>query len=124
MLNINSNETKKLKFGIAVAGVQTRDIQGALRLTVEGIEYGFPVSIREGNIEVEIPPLKRLVNEIDCSKKYDAKLELIAGDTYIMPWVDKVEFKAPVSVKVSEKIVEETEPKKKIKVTKFRQIFD
>lgn len=123
MLNIKSNETKKLKFGIAVAGVQTRDIQGALRLTIDGIEYGFPISIREGNIEVEIPPLQKLINEIDCSKKYDAKLELIAGETYVMPWVDKVEFETPVSVTVSESVVEE-KPKKKIEITKFRQIFD
>ena len=109
MLNINSNEKKKLKFGISVAGVQARDLRGALRLTVEGIEYGFPVKVVEGDIEVEIPPLRKLINEVDSEKRYEVKLELIANDTYIVPWSDVAKIKTPISVEVSESIQEEDE---------------
>lgn len=116
MLTINSNEKKKLKFGISVAGVMARDLKGALRLTVEGVEYGFPVQIVEGNVEVEIPPLKNLINEIDSLKRYDVKLELIANDTYIVPWTDVANIKTPVSVKVSESVIEEDEIVEKIKI--------
>lgn len=116
MLTINSNEKKKLKFSVSLAGVMARDLRGALRLTVEGIEYGFPVQIVEGNVEVEIPPLKNLINEVDSLKRYDVKLELIANDTYIVPWTDVANIKTPISVKVSESVIEEDEIVEKIKI--------
>jgi hypothetical protein len=116
MLNINSNEKKKLKFGISVAGVQARDLRGALRLTVEGVEYGFPVTIVEGDVEVEIPPLRNLIAEVDAEKRYEVKLELIANDTYIIPWQDVAKIKTPVRVEVSESIQEEDEKVEEVKI--------
>lgn len=113
MLNINSNEKKKLKFGISISGAQTRDLRGALRLTIEGIEYGFPISTMDDKIIVEIPPLKDVVFQINESKRYDVKLELIAADTYIIPWTDVAKIKTPVAVKISETLTEEDEPEKK-----------
>ena len=116
MLTINSNEKKKLKFGISVAGVQARDLHGALRLTVEGVEYGFPVQIVEGNIEVEIPPLKNLLREVDNDRRYDVKLELIANDTYIVPWTDTARINTPISVEVSKNVYEEDEKVNEVKI--------
>lgn len=116
MLSINSNEKKKLKFGISVAGVQARDLRGALRLTVEEVEYGFPVKIVEGDVEVEIPPLRNLIAEVDSEKRYEVKLELIANDTYIVPWSDVAKIKTPISVEVSESIQEEDEKVEEVKI--------
>ncbi len=108
MLSINSNETKKIKFGISISGVDARDLKGALRLNVEGVEYGFPVTIEDNKVVAVIPPLKDLIKQpIDEHKRYDVKLELIANDTYIAPWTDVAKIKMPVSVEVAENIEEE-----------------
>ena len=118
MLKFNANETKKLKFGIALTGVQSRDLKGTLRLEVNGIEYGFPVSIVNDKVEVEIPPLSGLITEIKSDAKYNVKLELIANDTYIIPWLDVAQIKIPVNVKISENIEEENK-KVTIGITKI-----
>ncbi len=108
MLNINSNETKKIKFGISISGVQARDLKGALRLNVEGVEYGFPIVVEDEKVVATIPPLKNLIKQpIDELKRYDVKLELIANDTYIAPWTDVAKIKMPVSVEVAKNIEEE-----------------
>ena len=117
MLNINANETKKIKFGVSIAGIQLRDIKGALRLKIEGIEYGFPIEIEDGKVVAEIPPLKDLIQEVDELKRYDVKLELIAGDTYIVPWTDIAKIKLPIKISVAESSIEEEEIESKQKVS-------
>jgi hypothetical protein len=116
MLVINSNETKKLKFGVAISGVQPQDISGALRLEANGIEYGFPIKIVDDKVEVEIPALEKLVTEIDNKTKYKVKLELIANETHLVPWKDVAQIKTPIRVKVSENIEEEVKKVEKIQV--------
>ena len=116
MLNLNANEKKTLKFGVSVAGVQARDLAGALRLEANGIEYGFPVSVRNDKVEVEIPPLEVFISEITDDSTYNVKLELIANDTYIVPWTDVAKVRVPVSVKVSENVEETSEKVEKVTI--------
>jgi hypothetical protein len=116
MIRINTADRKKLKFGVAVSGVQTRDINGVLRLTYEGIEYGFKTEVVDDKLAVEIPPLDNIIKEelIDGAK-LSGRLEVVAEDTFIIPWTDN--FKVVKPIKVEATITEDEDiPEKEISV--------
>jgi len=108
MISININESKKLRFKISLSGVQPQDLKGSMRIVVEGMEYGFPIKIDNGDIVVEVSPISKINNKLKDGSLLDAKLELIAIDTYLIPWQDKIKIKNPIKVEAKiEDIVEE-----------------
>ena len=114
---INTSESKKISFDINVTGTQYADIFGSLRISINEIEYGFPAKIKDGTVTVTIPPLDEILkNEINDGDSYDAKLELIAVDQYIVPWEDTITLEKPVSISATMKNVESIHEKKKVKI--------
>ena len=112
MINININEIKKLKFGVAVSGVETRDLNGTMRILIDGVEYGFPTSTLDDKILVEIPPLEDIVKSgLKEGRTLKAKLDVVVGDTHLTPWADTVKLIMPVTVAAS--LSEEEDIKKK-----------
>ena len=90
MINMNINEIKKLKFGVAVSGVQTRE---------DGVEYGFPTTVLDDKIIVEIPPLNDVVKSgLKKGRTLEAKLDIVVGDTALTPWADTINLIMPVTV--------------------------
>lgn len=126
MIDLNITEAKKIRFGIAVSGVQTRDLKGALRMIIDGIEYGFPVSIIDGKITVEIPPLENTMKkDLSEGQKINAKLEVIAGDTFLVPWEDSFKINKPIKIEAVIAEVEdikEQKPKAKVKLEEIENI--
>jgi len=117
MINMNINETKKLKFGIAVSGVQTRDLAGKMRILIDGVEYGFPTTVLDDKILVEIPPLNDIVKSgLKEGRALQAKLDIVVGDTTLTPWADTVKLIMPVTV---EAIISEEENVKKTETVKL-----
>jgi hypothetical protein len=147
MIKLNASEKKEIKFDVSVSGVSTQDLKGALRLILEGIEYGFPASIVDGAVRVVIPALDSFVkNDLKDGQRLDAKLEIIADDTYLVPWEDTLVVETPIKVeavisevisvdevikpkitvsKIEEKLVEEKKEKKKQQITsRFRKSME
>jgi len=147
MINMNINEIKKLKFGIAVSGVQTRDLAGTMRILIDGVEYGFPTSVLDDKILVEIPPLNDVVKAgLKEGRALQAKLDIVVGDTALTPWADTVKLIMPITVEaviseeenvkaetiiklnleddISEKVVKKVEKKKPAGRTKMSKIFE
>jgi len=116
MIRINTAERKKLKFGVAVSGVQTRDLNGVLRLTYEGVEYGFKTEVLDDKLAVEIPPLDSIIAyELPEGAKLTGRLEVVAEDTYIVPWTDNFSVIRPIKVEAT--ITEDEDiPEKEISV--------
>jgi hypothetical protein len=114
MINLNVQKSKQIKFGIELSGILLQDIRGAVRITHEGIEYGFPISIDDDKLSVRIPPLEDvIINELKDQQNIDARLEIIAGDVYLTPWADTIKIEKPIRV---EAVVEKIEDvKEKIK---------
>jgi hypothetical protein len=99
MVKFNMNERKKLKFDIRVSGVHAKDLKGSFKLMIEGVEYGFPINIYDGDVVVEVPPLSTILSkEYSDGTFFESKLEIIANDTYLVPWQDKVEISNPLKV--------------------------
>lgn len=113
MIDLNVTEPKKIKFGVSVSGVQTRDLRGTLRLMIEGIEYGFPATIVDDKLIVEIPALEGVKPSISDGEKLNGQLEVIAGDTFLVPWTDNFRIHRPVKVEARISEVEEIKEKKK-----------
>ena len=108
MLKLNVNEKKKLKFNIRVSGVEPNDLQGSMRIMIEGVEYGFPIMVEGGDVVVSIKPFSTISGrEFKDGEIFDAQLDIIAGDTYLKPWTDKVTIENPLKVEATLSGVEE-----------------
>lgn len=114
MVQINTQRGKRLKFGVSVAGAQARDLKGALRMKVGEIEYGFPTVLENGSLVVNIPPLDTVIENLTEGQRFEAKLEVIAQDTYLVPWSDTIKIEKPVQVEAQ--ITEEEDLKEKIQI--------
>jgi len=116
MITFKSNACKKMTFNLGLAGVQLRDLSGNFVLTNEGVQYGFPLTITEKNVTVEIPALDTIVKNLS-EARIEARLEIIAGDTFLTPWTDTAKIEIPVEVSaVVENVQDEVEDKPKIEI--------
>lgn len=114
---INIDESKRISFDINVTGTQYNDIFGSLKININEVEYGFPVTIDNGTVLVTIPPLDEIVKiELNDGDSYNAKLELVAEDQYIVPWEDNITIEKPVSISATIKAEESLKEKKKVKI--------
>lgn len=139
MVKLNINSKKVLTFEIQVGGIQTNQIKSHLRFVLDEIEYGFPATIKDDCVTVEIPPLNKFVTDsLREGEKVEAKLEMIADGYYLEPWKDTFILSNPVTVeaKIKEKDEnsnmevsliseneESSEPKKQ-KTTKKKKITE
>lgn len=121
-MKLKINESKTLEFEMDTSGCSWKELKGHFRLTLENVEYGFPVVIDEGVVRVEIPIFKDVLNEGIKSSLYKhkevtvkARLDMIANnEAYISPWNGEVDIEIPVSVKITE---EKKKEKTSIKIT-------
>lgn len=99
MLKLNINKKRKLNFEVQIGGIDTEQLSGSLKFKIDGIEYGFPVEIKNESIIAEIPPLRNIIKrEIQEGEKVEASLELNGNGYFINPWSDKFKIANPVTV--------------------------
>jgi|GEM_PF-5898964 hypothetical protein len=102
MLKVNTSEKKRLKFNISVSGVQPQDLTGSMRIMIEKIEYGFPILIENGDIIVNIEPLSNIVNrKFKDGEIFEAHLDIVAGNTYLKPWADRIQIENPMKIEAT-----------------------
>jgi hypothetical protein len=140
-MKIKIDEAKTLEFKIDTSsGCALEDLEGYLRFSFGGVEYGFPAKITEGCFKVEIPPFKNVVNDqitesISKNKALIVKgrLDVIANkNTYVTPWQGDIDIEVPVSMKISEgkeilepeKKVIVSDPDKESMIEEFNKLFN
>lgn len=102
MLYLNANEEKRLVFEVEIHGVETKDLHGAVRFLLHGVEYGFPADIESKKIMVLIPPLTEVVGkDIEDGTVMEAKLELFTERSYFRPWEGDIKLGAPMQIKAT-----------------------
>lgn len=140
IMKIKIDESKTLEFKIDTSsGCALEDLEGFLRFSFGGVEYGFPAKIEEGNFKVEIPPFKNVINNkltesISKNKELIVKgrLDVIANKTTIVtPWSGDIDIEIPVSMKISEgdeilkkEEVTVSDPDKKSVIEAFNEAFN
>ena len=105
MIEIHNNKEKNIIFEVQLSGITSKELSGHFRMTVDGIEYGFPAEISESSISVDVPGLKNIITRpLRDGEKFKAKLELVGNENYMVPWDDSVIVKSAVMVEA--KVVE------------------
>lgn len=124
MIKVNTNENKKLRFNIRVSGVQPQDLRGSMRIMIEGVEYGFPIKIDNGDVTVDIKPLSSIVNkDFKDGELLESRLDIVAGDVFLTPWNDNIKIENPVKVEaVLEDVKEEEIVTPAIKISEVEEI--
>jgi hypothetical protein len=116
-MKLKINEAKSFEFNMDTVGVSWDQLKGYFRLTLEGVEYGFPVEFNESGAIINIPVFKDILHENMRSSlcenrevRVKARLDLVANnEVFIQPWSGHVDIEIPVSVKLTEnKMVKET----------------
>ncbi len=102
MLYIKADEPRTLTFEVDIRGVGQGDLKGYVRLFVNDAEHGFPVSINEGIITADIPPLIehiRFSKTMDDGDIIEAKLELMTDQHIFTPWEGEIKISVPMDIK-------------------------
>jgi len=97
MLELNIGKSRSLNFEIEVSGIDPTQLEGFVRIIIDGVEYGFKGKVGSESIEVEIPALKTLLKRtINEGEKFDGKLEVHGNGFYLNPWNGSFIVKNPV----------------------------
>lgn len=121
MIKLDINKSKEIKFESKVNGISNNELSGSLRLEVDGIEYGFPVSVSESEISITIPPLKNvLLRKLKEGEKINAKLEMNGNGYYLNPWNEEIIIKNEVMIEA--KLIDSDKPSVSIKESPSKKI--
>jgi len=101
MLYIKADEPRTLTFEVDIRGVGQGELKGYVRLFINDAEHGFPVSIDDGVITADIPPLTEVVRlkTMDDGDVIEAKLELMTDQHIFTPWAGEVKVSVPMGIK-------------------------
>ena len=100
MLRLSANEEKQLTFEVQIGGVSDFDkIESFFRIVFEGVEYGFPCKVTSEAIQVDLPPLNKVIaRRIREGDEVEIKLEVIADGHYLLPWTDRAKLSNPLVI--------------------------
>jgi len=99
-MELKINESKVLEFNTVIEGGNADDLSAKLRITIDEMEYGFPVKVDGKKIQVKIPPLREYVKEDKLkTKNAKARLDIVAKGKVFTPWKDNLEIEIPLEVK-------------------------
>lgn len=101
MLYIKADEPRTLTFEVDIRGVGQGELKGYVRLFINDAEHGFPVSIDDGVITADIPPLTEVVRlkTMEDGDVIEAKLELMTDQHIFTPWAGEVKVSVPMGIK-------------------------
>jgi len=101
MLYIKADEPRTLTFEVDIRGVGSGELKGYVRFFINDAEHGFPVSIEDGSITADIPPLTEVVRlkTIEDGDVIEAKLDLMTEQHIFTPWEGEVKVSVPMGIK-------------------------
>lgn len=101
MLYIKADEPRTLTFEVDIRGVGQGELKGYVRLFINDAEHGFPVSIDDGVITADIPPLTEVVRlkTMEDGDVIEAKLDLMTDQHIFTPWEGEVKVSVPMGIK-------------------------
>ena len=122
MYKLYTDKTEVFECDISLSGASLKNASARLIVETESLNLLYKGKIgSKGKCEV---PIQRLRGLLDESSKGNIKLEVIAEDTYFVPWESdfEVETSKKVTVEVKSQkpkvIKESSKPKMKVKVKK------
>lgn len=111
-IKVNIDKGKLITFDLDVQGLSEESLFGKFRVLINEVEYGFPTTISENQVEVYVPCLHEILKK-DHSKFLNAKLEIFADNHFFIPWEGKLDLLETASVKAK---IRKTSPKVKTEI--------
>ena len=92
IITFDINRPSTITFNYEVEGAQADQLQFKFIIQCDEAEYGFEGYIYEGAINIDVPPLYKVLPK-GVSGKYNAYLQVVADrEFYQSPWSDIVEI--------------------------------
>ena len=102
MLKCETSKVKNIRFGVAVSGIEARNLQGYFHLDIEGIGYQFAFTYRDNKIIVTIPALDTFIKtKLSLGQIIPVKLCVIVGNETQTPYADTMQIvKESINVEI------------------------
>jgi hypothetical protein len=93
---------KNIAMMVETSGIEDpTKLEFTFNIKVGGIKYGFPCKLKEGKVEICIPPLNTVVHGKIKSGEYEASLDVTGDKNYFLqPFNEKVTLKREPKVEV------------------------
>lgn len=101
-IKVDIDRGKLITFDLDVQGLDEKEMFGKFRVIINEVEYGFPTTITNKQVEVYVPCLHELLRK-DHSEFLKAKLEIFTDNRYFQPWEGKLNLIEAASVKAKVK---------------------
>jgi len=101
MLYLKADEPRTLTFEVDIRGVGKSELKGYVRLFINDAEHGFPVSIDDGIITADIPPLTEVIRlkTMEDGDIVEARLDLMTDQHIFTPWAGEIKVSVPMGIK-------------------------
>lgn len=92
---------KKIAMMVETSGIESPDkLDFTFNITVDGVRYGFPCELKEGKVEISIPPLNTIISKVKAGK-YMASLDVTGDKNYFLqPFNEEIMLKREPKVDV------------------------
>ena len=107
LLEFNKNKPKRYVMVVEASGVNTDDLDITFTIKIDGIKYGFPCTLVENKVKIDIPALDSIIKNLKPGK-YNATLDITgAGNYFLQPFNEKIEIVEIPDVKVDKGSLQE-----------------
>jgi len=75
---------KNIAMMVETSGIEDPSkLEFTFNIKVDGIKYGFPCKLKEGKVEINIPPLNEVISKVKTGK-YIASLDVTGDKNYFL----------------------------------------
>jgi len=114
MLIFEADKNKKIQMMVETQGISNDKLKFTFVIDTGKVQYGFPCMFNEGRVEVDIPPLQDIINNLEPGS-YSARLDVTGDNKYYMnPFNESVEIKQTPSIRKVK--IDDTDLQEKIKM--------
>ena len=101
-IKVNIDKGKLITFDLDVQGLDESQLSGKFRVLINEVEYGFPTTISDRQVEVYVPCLHEILKK-NKREFLKAKLEIFADSHFFIPWEGKLNLIESATVKAKVK---------------------
>ena len=95
MIVFDADKSKSISMLIETSNIENDGLEFTFIIEVNNIKYGFPCILSENKVNIEVPVLKGIINDLK-NGEYNASLQVTGDDKY---WLEPFNEKVKIEVK-------------------------
>ena len=109
ILEFDKHKSKSYKMLVETTGVDVDKLNITFNISANGIKYGFPCTIVEDKVQIDVPVLGDVINNLSPGE-YQATLDITSNNKYfIQPFNEKIKIMEEPSIKIDKGSLKEDE---------------